>query len=119
MIFFLISYIVSYVLGLWLAWQFDAHRHFWDYSLGALVLWIDILAMTWAWHRVFIKKAVAFAMSVIVLKYGVLVCALYWLVQVQKVELIPLFLGVGVIVPAVLVTAIKSVFVGFGRNGSL
>ena len=88
---------------------FNAHRHILDYSLGGFVMLANTLAITWAWHRIFIKKAIALAVSVIVLKYTILIFVLHWVVQ--NTEPIFLVLGIGVLIPAVLAMAVRHIFV--------
>ena len=88
---------------------FDADRHIPDYSKGALLMLVNTLAITWAWGRIFVKKAIALAISVIVCKYLILVLVLYWIVQ--NTQLVFFALGIGIFIPAILAMAVKSILV--------
>ena len=109
MFLFFVFYILSYTLGLVVMVYFDAHRHILSYSGGALVMFVNVLIIVWAWNRIFIKKAITLAVSVIVFKYAILIFVLYWMIQ--RSEPVFLALGIGVLLPAVLATAVKNVFI--------
>ena len=90
--------------------HFNASSYFRGYSLGAFVALINIFVLSWAFYRIFIKKAIALAVGVIVLKYAILIFILYGLVNSTNV--VALVLGLSVFIPAVLGMAVKSMFFG-------
>ena len=106
---FFVFYVLSYVLGLFLVGYFNASRHIVDYSEGALVMFVSILVITWAWNQILMKKAIALAVSVIVLKYIILVFVLHGMAQ--NTQVVFFALGVSVFIPAILAMVVKSVFV--------
>ena len=112
---FSISYTLFYMFGWILFIQYGAISHIFGYHCGSLLMFLNILVLIWAWRRIFVKKSIALAAGVIVLKYALLVWTLY--VLVQSVDPLALVLGISVFIPALFSMALFEVFFRKGEDG--
>jgi len=64
-----------------------------DFIAGTLLGLCNFYLIIWAWSRIFIKKRIALASGVIVIKYLIVITVLFYLVNNSKTHLISLIIG--------------------------
>ena len=57
-----------------------------SFGVGSILVLLNLLALAWAWSRIFRKKTVALAVGVIVIKYAILGLIIYVLIKQNKVQ---------------------------------
>lgn len=70
--------------------------------LGSSLVGLNLFILAWGWHRIFFKKRVALAASVIVFKYAILVGIIYYVVTGQKADLIWFTGGLVSVAPSII-----------------
>ncbi|MCB0356315.1 MAG: hypothetical protein KDD40_04870 [Bdellovibrionales bacterium] len=65
---------------------------------GEIVVGFNLLALIWAWQRIFSGKGLALAGGVIVFKYAILIASIYWLITQEKVSAFGFLIGCGVLI---------------------
>src|SRR5690606_27943129 len=78
---------------------------------GALLMGLNLLALIWAWDRIFIKKSIALATGVIVLKYAFLGVLVYLTVVQQWADVLGFIIGLSTVLPTVLALSLKKDFI--------
>ena len=73
---------------------------------GCLLIGLNLLALTWSWRRIFLKKTIALAVGVIVIKYAILGLSIYALVLQKRVDMMGFLIGLGSLIPTILALAI-------------
>lgn len=73
---------------------------------GSLLIGLNLLIMSWAWRRIFLKKTIALAISAIVIKYAILGLSIYILVLQNRVDVMSFMIGLGTLIPTVFALAI-------------
>ncbi|MCB9027161.1 MAG: hypothetical protein H6625_12635 [Bdellovibrionaceae bacterium] len=77
---------------------------FWDLNdalscmAGEILVGFNLLALIWAWQRIFERKGLALAVGVIVFKYAILITSIYFLIAYQKVSAFGFLMGCGVLI---------------------
>ncbi|MCB0420706.1 MAG: hypothetical protein KDD61_06905 [Bdellovibrionales bacterium] len=66
---------------------------------------VNILLLGWAWRRIFIKKSIALAASVIVIKYAIIGLMIFHLVQRSSFEVLGFILGLTSVILSLLMAA--------------
>ncbi len=61
--------------------------------MGALFGLLNFNVILWAWSRIFIKKRIALALGVIVIKYAIVLLILYSFVIRYELDVLSLILG--------------------------
>ena len=61
--------------------------------LGLLVSICNFYLILWAWSRIFLKKRIALAISVIVIKYAILGIIIYKIVSLKTYEIASFLIG--------------------------
>lgn len=64
---------------------------------GEILVGFNLLAMIWAWQRIYSGKGLALAVSVIVFKYAILATSIYWLIVHKLVNPFSFLIGSGVL----------------------
>lgn len=68
---------------------------------GALLGGANMAALAWAWGQIIFKKNIALAVGVIVFKYAILGALIYLLIVHWAVNGLAFFVGLSVVIPAV------------------
>lgn len=66
----------SLVFGFWLGFEQGA-----SFGAGAYLMFGNLLGLAWAWWRVIAQKTVALTVLIIVIKYAVLLSAIFYLAR--------------------------------------
>lgn len=64
---------------------FNVKHHIFGLHMGLTLAGLDFLLLVWAFHRIFLKKSIALAVSVIVCKYAILGTILFTLVTNRQI----------------------------------
>lgn len=75
-------------------------------AFGALLIGINLAGLIWAWRRIFLKKGIAFAISVIVLKYPLIAAFIYIALSKEWVMAYPFALGVATLIPNIVMMSV-------------
>lgn len=68
---------------------------------GSALMGSNLILLLWAWKRIFVKKLIALAVSVIVFKYAILIAMLYLTITKQWAEPKAFVFGLGSLLPTV------------------
>jgi len=91
-----------------LCWGLDATQHFiLSCSIGSLFVFLNLMSLLWAINRLFLKKSIALAVSVIVFKWTFMGLALYYLVVIHKINAIGLLIGLTTVLPTIALWTLK------------
>lgn len=74
--------------------------------VGAALMLVNIVLLTWAWRRIFIKKSIALAVSVIVIKYAIIGLLVFKLAQKETFEMAGFLIGLTSVLPSMLLAAV-------------
>lgn len=77
-----------------------------EFVLGASISALNATAMALAWRLIFVKKVIALAGSVIVIKYAFLALSLHFVLTQAQVDSLSFVTGVGFVLPMVTLWAI-------------
>jgi hypothetical protein len=95
---------VVLLAGTYLVWGFDDAL---SCLAGEIVIGFNLLAMIWAWQRIYSGKGLALAVSVIVFKYAILAFSIYWLIVHKMVSPLGFLVGIGVLLVVVSLLSYK------------
>ena len=89
--------IISGILGagVHLLW---GHNNATSCLIGCALVGFNLVALVWAWRRVFNKKSMDIAVGVIVIKYAILGFGIYWVVSSKQVDMLSFLIGCGSII---------------------
>lgn len=65
--------------------------------VGVMTIGFNLWTLIWAWQRIFNRKGLALAVSVIVLKYPILIFTLHWLITRKKISVFGFLIGFGLL----------------------
>ena len=74
--------------------------------IGATLMGLNVAALTWAWRRIFVKKSIALAASVIVIKYAIIGFAVYKLMVGDAVDVMSFVIGITTIILGLFLVAV-------------
>lgn len=86
-----------------------ANNHFLDSKsllLGLITSIFNFYVILWAWSRIFIKKRIALATSVIVIKYALLGLIIYKIVFIETYEIASFLIGMVSIIFMIIIYAV-------------
>lgn len=104
--------VIPYLIGIIVLFSLLLHRFYnleqavWC-ILGGLTMLLNWWVLVWAWKRIFLKKSIALAVSVIVFKYSILGFIVYYAVTATKERPIGFVVGLSSIVLVMPVVALK------------
>lgn len=75
-------------------------------AVGAVLVTVSLVLLTWAWHLILSKKLIALAVSVIVFKYAIFGTIIYIVITKAWVDGVWFVVGVSTLLPTVLLFAI-------------
>lgn len=77
-----------------------------SYAIGAAISFIHLSSLVYAWPRLLAKKQVALSIVIIVFKFAILGWILYLAVNSDAIRLGWLAVGIALVVPSVIITAL-------------
>lgn len=98
----LINHLVSSLLVIVPLGLFSPLHQLTGAILGAALMGINLLTIVWVWQRIFQKKSIALAASVIVIKYAILGAIIYFVLKDGKIDPIRFIVGLSSILPTMI-----------------
>ncbi len=83
-------------------WSFQLGASF---ALGMAIMWLNVLLLVWVWSRVLAKKSFALTSLIIVVKYTVLLGAIFFLSREAWFHVLGAGLGMASFILSVLIQA--------------
>lgn len=96
-----VAFVGSLILLNWS--RFDASMSF---LIGVIISSLSFFGLWWPWHRIFLKKTIALAVSVIVFKYAIIGFSIYKILSLEMIQQGYFLFGLGVIVPSIVFGAL-------------
>jgi hypothetical protein len=105
---FFLSQILLSVFGTIALWLFLDEQRALSYGAGSLMMLINVGFLVWTWSRVFQKKQIALAVSLVVFKYALLGVFIYWFLGKSFAQPLWMALGFASILVSALIAAISN-----------
>ena len=95
------SHLIGAILFISICAFVGTERQILSTALGVAVIGLSLISLVWAWERIFLKKSIALAVSVIVFKYAILGTVIYIALNSQHVDELWFMIGLLSALPAV------------------
>lgn len=79
-----------------------------SFALGAAIMLLNLVALAWGWWRVLAQKTIAWTVLIIVIKYAVLLGAIFYLSRQPWFQIVGAGLGVASFLVALMLMAALS-----------